>query len=278
MRSSVCRSSVKGSLAFPRLPAHLTTLLFLGAVSLLTCGAQQTPQRDPSAIALLSQAVSASGGSANLGAIQDFSASGTITLFWGHKPPQGQLTVKSRGLMQFRLDSDLPQGKWAWIANNGTGQVVLPATQPVPIFAHNCLNSGSLTWPILKVTAALRDQSTTIIDMGLVQFGNVKVRQIRTQQNLQFDPTGLLSKVTRTELFFDPGTLTLIALQDVKHPDRNAVNDPVIHIVTYGDYRSVSGLMVPFSVIETIAGQGTWKIQLSSILFNTGLTDADFQF
>jgi len=254
-------------------------LLFLSPVSVpLFVVAQQTPQRDASAIAFLSQAVSAAGGGASLAAIQDFTASGTITLSWGNKPPQGQLTVKSRGLMQFRLDSNLSQGTWSWIANNGTGEVVLPATQPVPIHAHNCLNSGSLTWPILKANAALQDQTTTVIDMGLVQFGNVQARQIRTQQHPQFDPIGLLSTLTRTDFFFDSGTLTLIALQDVKHLDGDAVNDPLIHTVTYGNYQSVSGLMVPFSVIESIAGQKTWQIQLSSIGFNTGLTDADFQF
>jgi outer membrane lipoprotein-sorting protein len=254
-------------------------ILFMSFVLVPVFGiAQQTPQRDASALVFLSQAVSAAGSSTNLTAIQDFTASGTITLFWGTQPPQGQLTVKSRGPMQFRLDSSLPQGAWSWIANNGNGEVVLPNTQPVPIYAQNCVNSGMLTWPIVRANAALQDQTTTVIDMGLVQYGNGQARQIRTQRNLQFDPIGFLSKLTQTDLFFDPSTVTLIALQDVKHPDRDAVNTPRTHSVSYGNYQNVNGVMVPFSIMETVDGQKTWQIQVSSIAFNTGLTDADFQF
>jgi outer membrane lipoprotein-sorting protein len=31
-------------------------------------------------------------------------------------------------------------------------------------------------------------------------------------------------------------------------------------------------------VVETLNGQQTWALQVSSVTFNTGLSDTDFQF
>jgi outer membrane lipoprotein-sorting protein len=253
-------------------------LLMSSVLATFPLSAQQRSQRDISAITFLSQVVSAAGGEAKLSSIGDFTASGTITHFWGTRPELGQLTIKSRGPMQFRLDSNLSNGNWSWIGNNGTGKVVLPGYPSVPIYAHNCINSGSLTFPILKVVAALRDQTTSVIDMGTVQFENREVRQIRIQPHLSFDPQGVFSKIMRTDLFFDPATFTLIALQDVRHPDKDAVNNPMVHTVNFANYQNVDGLMVPLAVSELVDGQKTWTIQLSSIEFNVGLTDADFKF
>lgn len=238
--------------------------------------AQENPQRDSSALSLLSQAVSVAGGAPNLAAIQDFRASGTIKHFWGRSPEQGQVVVKARGMTQFRLDSELSEGRWSWVANNGSGQIVLPGHSSLPIYAHNCINAGSLILPILKAVAALEDQTTSVVDMGLVQFNNVQVRQIRTQQHFEFDRPGLLSGLTRTDLFFDPQTLSLIATRDIRHPDKDAVNNPLTHTIVLTSYESVNGIMVPFSATETISGQKTWQIQLNAIEFNTGLTDSDF--
>ena len=240
--------------------------------------AEQTPQRDPSAISFLSQAVSAAGGATNLTAIQDFTGSGTITHYWGDAPEQGQLTVESRGLTQFRLDSNLPEGTWSFIVNDGAGELVVPSGIVTPIAYQNNVNTGAKVWPILKVNATLQDSTTTVLDMGLVSLGSGQAHQIRIQQNPQSDPTGLLSSLTKIDYFFDPSSLALLQTQDSLYPNNNAVNGAITHTVNLGNYQVVGGLLVPFSITESVANVQTWQIQLSSIIFNTGLSDSDFQF
>jgi hypothetical protein len=164
---------------------------------------------------------------------------------------------------------------WSFIANNGTGEIAFPDGTARPIAYHNLLNLGSLTWPILKINTALQDQTTTLIDMGVVQFRSGQAREIQIQQNLQSDPTGLFSKLTKSNFFFDPSTLALLEVQDFEHPDNNANGGAMIHTTDFANYQTVNGLSVPFSVIEAISGQQTWQIQLTSVVLNTGLTDSD---
>lgn len=253
-------------------------LLLSGCMCPLFGANQQAPERDSSAIAFLTQAVSVAASGTDLTSIQDFVALGTSTHFWGTNPEQGQITVKSKGLMQFRIDSNVTEGTWSWIVNNGNGEIVVPSGAATPIAYHNCLNPGSLIWPILKVNAALQDQTMTVIDMGVVQFNNGQARQIRLRQNFQSDPTGLFSSLTNRDYFFDPATFALLRAQDSTHPNNDAKNGAMTHTIDLANYQSVNGLLVPFSITESISGQKTWNLQLNSISFNTGLTDSDFQF
>ncbi len=255
---------------------RLTIVLFV--LVCVVSATAQNPQRDPSAIAFLTQAVSASGGSNAISAVQDFTAQGTITHFWDDNPEQGQLTVKSRGLTQFRIDSIVPEGTWSSIVNNSAGEMVLPDGTVNPVAYHNTLNAGSMTWPLANVNAALLDQTTSIVDMGLVQVGSGQARQITIQQNLQSDPTGLLSKLTRKDYFFDPSSFALLRVRFLVLPDHDIVNGGAKCVLDFGGYQIVNGLLVPFSIRISLNRQQVWTIQISSIAFNTGLSDTDFQF
>ena len=261
-----------------RFYASLVTVLLFTALFSHSVVAQQPSRRDPSAIAFLSQAVSAAGGTANFSAIQDYAASGTITHYWNNRTEDGQLTLKARGLTQFRLDSNVSKGTWSFIVNNGSGRLVVPSGKVTQIAGHNLLNVGSLTWPILAVNAALLDQTITVIDKGSVQLGNEQVRRIDVQKNFNVDPNGVLSKLTEKDYFFDASTLVLVRVEDERHPDNDALHGALTHTLDFRDFHTVDGALVPFWVSEKVADQKTWKIQLTSLSCNTGLSDSDFQF
>jgi hypothetical protein len=234
-------------------------------------------ERNPSAIAFLSQAVSAAG-VRSTPAIQDYMSSGIITHHWANKREDGQLTLKARGLTQFRLDSNVSEGTWSFIVNNGSGRLVVPSGKISNIASHNTVNVGSLTWPILAVNAVLLDGTTTVIDKGLVRLNNEQVRQIHVEQNFTIDPNSILCKLTQRDYFFDTSTLALVRVEDERHPDNDAVHGALLHVLDFWDFRAVNGVLVPFSIREKVADQETWKIQLTSASFNAGLPDSDFQF
>jgi hypothetical protein len=45
----------------------------------------------------------------------------------------------------------------------------------------------------------------------------------------------------------------------------------------FSNYQAVNGVLVPFTLIDLIAGQKTAEMKLDQVTFNTGLTDADFR-
>jgi hypothetical protein len=246
--------------------------------AILCCGLSASgQQRDASAISFLNHAVTAAGGSSAIGSIHDFSEQGLITHNWDG-PEQGELTVKSRGSSQFRVDSVLPEGRWSYIVNNGTGEFAFPNGAVISLSAHNTFNAGSLTLPICNINAALLDTTASIIDMSTVQFGSGVARQIRIQRTLSSDPKGTLSKLTTRDYLFEPSSSSLLEIQDYVHPSNDAVNGALMHILDFGNYQNVNGVLVPFLVVETLNGQQTWALQVSSVTFNTGLSDTDFQF
>ena len=46
--------------------------------------------------------------------------------------------------------------------------------------------------------------------------------------------------------------------------------------VTFSDYRAVSGVLYPFQISESLNGTPWLSITISSVSFNTGLTDSTF--
>src|SRR2546426_7483455 len=94
--------------------------------SLLSClmipaslAAQQSPQRDPQAVAVLTQALSVVGGSAAIGSIRDFVATGSITYYWAGQEIQGTLQIRQAGLGNLRLDANLPSAVRSWSVHRG---------------------------------------------------------------------------------------------------------------------------------------------------------------
>lgn len=247
---------------------------FVAVCATEAAGQQNSPQRDASAISFLAQAIGAAGGASAIGSIQDFTAQGSITHFWADNPELGQLTIKSRGTSQFRLDSQVPEGTWSSVVNLGNGELLLPDGTATPVSYQNTVNGATITWPIFKINAALSDQTMTVIDMGIVPLGGSQARQIQIQQN----SLGRFSILTKTNYFFDPVSFLLRQSQDTVHSDEDLLNGGSIRVLDFSNYQNVSGLTVPFTIAQSINSQQIWSVQLSSIAFNTGLSDSDFQF
>jgi hypothetical protein len=89
------------------------------------------------------------------------------------------------------------------------------------------------------------------------------------------DPSGLLSSASSRDYFIDPKRFLLVEIKNTQasgNPPQNYVQE-----ILFSAYTNVNGLMVPFSITETVAGQRTWVVQLNGVNFNVGLTDSDFQ-
>ena len=262
---------------FPRLVSFGLALLLTPPPS----SAQQSPppQRDPQGLAVLKQAIAAAGGSNALGSVQDFTASGSITYFWADQQVEGSVMLRGRGTNEFRLDANLPQGTRSWPVSKGEGSLLEATGARSSIPFSNSWNLGSLSAPHLGMLAALSDTSMSVVLVGQTAVANKQVYDVRLQKSftLTEDLTGELSRWTSKDYLIDSENFMLMATQDVENSN-DAPWQSFKHQVLFSDYRAVNGVILPFLIIETINGQQTWKVQITSITLNTGLTDSAFRF
>ena len=145
-----------------------------------------------------------------------------------------------------------------------------------PFPGHDAVTLGSLTFPGFYLALASAAPGTTVSSVGTAEAGGVSTVQIRVQQhNPSVDPTGIITQLTSRDFFIDPATSLIVKTEVMTHPlETLTVSLP--EDVYFSNYQRVNGVMVPFTVTETINGQKVWTIQLSSVQFNSGLGDADF--
>lgn len=238
--------------------------------------AQTSPTRQPQGISILQQSLAAMGG-ASIGSVNDFTASGTVTYFWGSGPLEAPATAKGLGVADFRLDSDLPNGQQSLVATRASGSLKKPDGTTIPIPWEESVNLLSATLPGPVILAALSNTDFVVKADGKVTFHGQAAYKVEIEQIISsaVDPKGTFSALTKRGLFIDASSYLVLGVEDELRPSDSA--EPARHHeLLYSDYRDVNGVAVPFSVTETVSGQRTWAFALSSISFNTGLTAADF--
>src|SRR5207248_3102219 len=118
-------------------------------------------QRDPQAIRVLSQSLNAAVGASQIGDIQDFTATGTITHFWAGKEVKGPTTLRQRGVDHIRMDSDLPSGQRSWAIKNGAASL-RKIGKDIGAPYQTGVDSGAMSYPYFVVLAALNDPQASI--------------------------------------------------------------------------------------------------------------------
>lgn len=241
--------------------------------------AAPTAQRDAGGINLLTQCLIAAGGASAVSAIQDFTGTGNITYFWAGRQVSGPATVRGLGASLFRLDAQLPDGPRSWLVTDTQGSSKKADGTISTISYSNAVNLGSLTFPYAGMVVALNDASISISTIGTTTANGHQGTVIHVQQTFSAsdDPTGDLAKFNSRKYVIDPQTFALLETQDTMWSDDGRMR-PVQHEMIFSNFTTVSGLSVPFSVVEKLGGQETWSLQLSSINFNSGLTASTFQF
>jgi hypothetical protein len=199
-------------------------LVFLAAAQLNSQQMSTGVQRDPKALAILTQVIAASGGSVALSSVQDFTASGSITYYWAGSEVKAPATLRGRGPQECRLDASLPEGTKSWIVSYGQGSVQEPSGEKTSIPFSNSWNLGSLSTPLMALQAALNDSSVSVLQVGQQALGSKQVYDLRLQKSFASadDPTGQLSKWGAKDFLIDPTTFAIVATQDTQYSNDSA--------------------------------------------------------
>ena len=238
--------------------------------------AQTAVQRDQQALTILSQTIAVGGGQQLLTSIQDLTETGTITYGWGDQP-MVDVTVKGRGLHQFKIEADLSKGKRSSVVSGGGGWLKEADGRNWPIYHQSAADLESLTLPYLPLIAAIGDSSTSIVYGGIVTHANAPAYDIRLQRNhtKEQDPSGNLGTREARDFFIDPKTLLVVAISDRIYFG-GPTDDGVPHEILYSNYQPESGIMAPLTIAETVRDATGYTMTLSQVTFNSGLADSDF--
>ncbi len=226
--------------------------------------------QDPQAVSVLNQAVAVAGGTAAIKAVTDYTGTGTITYHFA-KDLQGTVTVRGSGLGKFRLDAILPTGMRSESVN---GPITIKTEDggvtQLPL--HAPMNPTRLVLPYKLIAVAVNSPGFNIFYKGLVDLDGRSAHDVQLVRVLPGgnDPTGIILEYSTIDFFVDPSTLEVLMMQDV-------VRKNLFRQVRYSDYRLVNGVLVPFSISEHGGEQPAWEMNLSQIIFNSGLQDSDFQ-
>src|SRR5438309_5152553 len=203
-------------------------LVFVLAV--LTCRqviAQTTispATKDPQALSVLNQALTAAGGLTTIQGINDYTATGTITYHWTPEE-QGAVTVRGLGLDQIRFDANLPRGIRSWIISN-TQTIIksengavwqYPPPYPVPssdAFPYKAPTfPGSLALPHSQLATISNGSLFSVSYKGILQVDGRSAHDIQAEILAGQQPDSMAEYRT-IDVYIDTTTFQLVMVQD----------------------------------------------------------------
>lgn len=238
---------------------------------------QQTstsPTRDPQAISIASWSVATMGAPTRVSS-GGVVATGTVTI-----PGLGSgplpIILKSMSPRTLRSEIHMPKGLNALIVNDGRGAIKRP--------------NGSVKWLQLYSTMALRAEFLPSFSL-LSEYGDaqVSIRKLAdavvqgqpanvVELNLE-NYSGQLQQfvkaATRQRYFISKATGLVLALEYDNFAENDS-NAKVATQVLYSDYRSISGLWVPFHQETYSDGQLSSTLILVSFALGSTVSAGDF--
>lgn len=138
---------------------------------------------------------------------------------------------------------------------------------------------GLIVFPELLDPHFISD-STVLADQGKTTVDGVSLYRVSIGTFLS---SGLIGKdtspiLTVTDFYFNPDSHLLVKSASAIIGASGASPQRSLRVISYGDYRSVQGVEIPFQYRETINGQIIWTLQLNTVQLNQGISESAFHF
>jgi hypothetical protein len=176
----------------------------------------------------------------------------------------------------FRLDVNAPEGPLSIRLQGNLGQILesngiehrLPlATAKSCLFAFPRIMANSFP-----------NALTSIVDQGPISVDGKTLQRI-TISDPVFANRAVTAEdqISTIDLYFDPATHLLVkSVASVQLDSRD--RERYVQAITYGDYRQVDGIVLPFAYTQTLNGQRQWDLQLTSVQLGPQVDDTYFSF
>jgi hypothetical protein len=236
---------------------------------------ENTPQSDPRAVSLATQAMSAL---MNGVAVSDVTLSGNAVWNSGTSAESGTATAYAKTNVSSRLDLTLPSSKrselrssvggsprGAWI--NGSGKLTLSAV-------HNCWTDAVWFFPGLTSFSALNSDATLVlVYVGLETRNDRSVQHIQSYRylaNAAPRKTAFTQKMSTVDYYLDAQTSVPLSITFNTHPDNDASTNIAVE-VDYSGYQQTHGILVPFHITKLWQGNPLLDFTVTNVAVNSGL-------
>lgn len=277
--------------------------LFLAAV----VSAQSTPSppatSDPQAVALIQKSLAALTSGAT---VTDATLTGTAQRIAGSDNETGTATLQATSLGDSAVTMNFTSGVRTEIRNHSAiplaaslppGITPPPAATSIPqpvgswsgpdgvvhaVAADNIMTEPTWFEPVLTLTRLMAPGQSWILSyVGAETHDGLAVVHVQATQippaaaNAQANVVSLIQRLSLMDIYLDASTLLPDALDFNAHPDNNALTDIPTEI-QFTNYRSVSGIEVPYRVQKYVNNVLSLDLQFSSANFNSGVSASVF--
>ncbi len=254
----------------PRLARFLALLVF----AVVVVANAQSPTKDTTALAVLTQMAAATGWS-QLTLPVDAVAAGTVTRFRGNTSETLSVRLKARGFRQYRAEVGGFSGTTT--IRNGDRAALQSAEGTKWLPAHSAQSTRAFVFPFFSELTAIANEDVAVRYVGLEDVGNEKAHRVeifREPGPDQPSPT-FIRRRTRITVWVSATTALPLQIEYSRPADDNP-SALLTRVRRFSDWRAVNGLALPFRQEELINGKVVYSLQLSQAQFNVGLTDSDF--
>jgi hypothetical protein len=245
------------------------SLSIVALVVSVPIAAQQAPQRDPQAVALLTQAYLNMGGARRVG-IVDIRATGRVFSPNDIANPVGTFEARLRG-KDFSMETTLNGSQFRYRVLNGRGSASRNG-QVKPLPPYNTMGLGLDILPLFARWTEFAQGAAAVAAPTTTQVGGFATYSIR----VDLGDSGTLNDHGRIEVLIDRASGLVVAMR------YQATLGPYVNYKTavenrFANYKDFGGILLPTQVTRYINGQPRLVFEINQVQANNGFTDIAFR-
>lgn len=251
-------------------------LLFSFLVFIPSVWAQQTapaapqPTRDPQAVSVLQQAIAAMGSTVPTDSV----AIGAVTIVAGTETDQGTIRILTRGTNETLEQIATSQPERAQVFSQGQASETV-GTTAMPLPLERSATAQCRDFPLPFLLALLNNPDEALTFVGSEQLGVTALHIQATNTYASQKRLQSLAEFSTTDLWIDAKTLLPLKVAHVQRDGGGAAPKNRMEIF-FADYQNTGGVLYPRTIQKSWNGTPWITITVQSVIFNSGLTDANF--
>jgi hypothetical protein len=257
-----------------QVPCLLVSLLVLNSISSTAIQSvpPQTTAPTPEVSIILRQSIAAMGGTFPM----DSSASGAVTITAGSETQEGTITIATRGSSQTLEQLIGGTGAKTVIFSNGLAAETDNLGGKKVYSLELGASTQSALFPLPLFSAILSFTDSMYEYVALESIGGIDCHHIRTWRTFNSKPEfGYLAPFSMRDIWISTATNLPAKIAYSIRSGRGAEPSTAVE-VSYSKYQQIAGIQYPFVISQSLNGTPWMTISISSVSFNTGLSDSTF--
>jgi len=232
---------------------------------------QQTPPRDPQAVAVLQRSLAVMGGTIPA----DSMATGSVVLEEGSTTEQGTIRILTKGLNQTLEEIETPEGRRRIVYSRGRA-FQAEKGHSGELWPELVVSSQGSSFPVAVVGSAFLNPDAAFRYLGLENLDGTQAHHIRFWNTFPSQP-GLqhLAEFSTKDIWIDQVSSLPRRLSYFRRAALGS-EGPVAIELSYANFQGIDGVLYPCRIEKSLNGTHWATIVIERVFINSGLTDTDF--